>query len=234
MTFRAKLIAIEGIDGAGKRTQIELLSRALTARGVAHLRLGFPRYDSFFGRMVGRFLNGGLGPLEQVDPRFSALLFAGDRLEAKPLLEEALRGGRNVLVDRYVASNLAHQAARLPAGEREEFQAWLAQLEYEVYGLPREDLVIYLRLPARVAHDRVAKKAARDYTRLPRDLQEASVAHLEQAAGVYDRMARAASWATVECVVASTGALRGPEEIHGDVLAAVESRLFDRAATPSA
>jgi len=224
MVLRSKLLAMEGIDGSGKRTQLDLLARVLAERGVPHVQISFPRYDSFFGQMVGRFLNGEFGALEQVDPHFSALLFAGDRLEAKGELDEELRKGKTVVADRYVASNLAHQTARVPPDDREEFLAWLKRLEYDVYRLPREELVVYLRLPASVAHDMVARKAARDYTTRQRDLQEASVAHLEQAAEVYDLLAMAPNWVTIECYDEAAGQLRAPDQIHADVLKAIEAR----------
>src|SRR5438046_10436153 len=90
MPVRGKLIAIEGIDGSGKRTQVELLATALRTQGHSVHSTGFPQYVSWFGKMVGQFLNGELGPLESVDPHFTALLYAGDRYEAKPRLETAL------------------------------------------------------------------------------------------------------------------------------------------------
>ncbi len=147
---RGKLIVIEGIDGAGKGTQTDLLARAFQQRGVPFVKFGFPRYESSFGRLIARFLNGEFGPLPAVNAHFSALLYAGDRFEAKPDLEAALDSGRTVVTDRYIASNLAHQAARVPAERRAEFTSWLRQLEYGTYGLPIEDLVIYLRVPARM------------------------------------------------------------------------------------
>jgi len=125
---RGKLIVIEGIDGAGKGTQAGLLAHALQQRGIAFVTFSFPRYESSFGRLIAQFLNGDFGPLAAVDPHFSALLYAGDRLEAKPDLEGALNSGRAVVLDRYVASNLAHQAARMPAERRGEFVGWLRQL----------------------------------------------------------------------------------------------------------
>ena len=87
MTSPGKLIAIEGIDGSGKRTQVDLLEKALIAGGHSVYSTGFPQYDSWFGKMVGQFLNGDFGALETVDPHFSALLYAGDRFEAKFRLE---------------------------------------------------------------------------------------------------------------------------------------------------
>ncbi len=225
MPHRGRFIAIEGIDGSGKRTQIDLLSHALEARGVAHVRYSFPRYESSFGRLVARYLNGDFGRLDAVDPHFSALLYAGDRFEARAELESALAEGKTVLADRYIGSNLAHQTARVGTQRREEFLSWLKRLEYGIYGLPAEELVIYLRLPALEAHRLVGLKAARNYTHLQRDLQEADLKHLEQAALVYDRLATEPNWVTVECFETAAGELRQPEAIHRAVMAAVESRL---------
>jgi dTMP kinase len=224
MPARGKLIVLEGIDGSGKRTQLEALARELSVRQIAATEISFPRYEGFFGKLVARFLNGEFGTLDAVDPHFSALLYAGDRLESKPLLEAALASGRTVLADRYVGSNLAHQGSRVPAEKRAEFLAWLKQLEYQVYALPAEDLVVYLRVPVAEAHRLIGEKSARQYTNLRRDLQEADFAHLQAAAALYDELARQPNWVKIECMDAS-GTLRPPAAIHQDVLAAVEAQI---------
>jgi len=229
---RGKLIVIEGIDGAGKGTQTDLLARAFEQRGIPFVKFGFPRYQSSFGHLIARFLNGEFGPLAAVDPHFSALLYAGDRFEAKPHLEAALDSGRTVVTDRYIASNLAHQAARVPAESRAEFISWLRQLEYGTYGLSVEDLVIYLRVPADEGHRLVGLKSARSYTAKSRDLQESDVLHLKEAALVYDELAQAPNWVTIECFDARSEKLRSPEEIHRDVLEAVGARVLSRVAQP--
>jgi len=225
MTQRGKLIALEGIDGSGKRTQLDLLAAYLEKRGLSTLCVSFPRYESFFGKLVGRFLNGEFGSVAQVDPHFSALLYAGDRLEFKPEIESALSAGKIVLADRYIGSNMAHQSERVPAEKREEFFAWLKQLEYVLYGLPVEDLVIYLRVPAMQAHHLVGLKAAREYTSRRRDILEADIAHLQQTAITYEKLATAPNWVRIECTDSSSGALHSPEIVHQAVLQAVTSRI---------
>jgi dTMP kinase len=240
---RGKLIVLEGIDGSGKRTQLHMLARALASRGIPFTQLSFPRYGGFFGKMVAQFLNGQFGSLDSVDPHFSSLLYAGDRLDAKHAIESALRSGRVVLADRYIGSNLAHQGARVPRARRAAFLAWLTKLEYEIYALPPEDLVIYLRVPPSEAHRLVGQKAARKYTKRRRDILEASVAHLATASHVYDQLARQRNWVKIDCAEPAQrgkakpaaresrkspppSALRPPESIHEELMRAVASRAL--------
>lgn len=225
MPARGKLIVVEGIDGSGKRTQLELLVRALSARGVAFTQISFPRYDGFFGRLVAQFLNGEFGPLESVDAHFSALLYAGDRLEAKPGIEADLAAGRVVLADRYIGSNLAHQGAMVAREKRDDFLRWLKELEYQVYALPPEDLVVYLRVPPAEAQRLVGEKGAREYTKLRRDIMESDLAHLQAASEIYDQLSRQPNWLKIECFDAASHRLRAPEAIHEEILLAVEARV---------
>jgi dTMP kinase len=234
MTPRGKLIALEGIDGSGKRTQLDLLAHALEARGLSIMCISFPRYDSSFGRLAGRYLNGDFGPLETVDPHLSSLLYAGDRFEAKGELESALAAGKIVLADRYIGSNLAHQSERVPPEQRDDFLAWLKRVEYGVYGLPVEDLVVYLRIPTTEAHRLIGLKAPRTYTSRRHDILEADVTHLEQTARIYDRLATEPNWVRIDCTNMASGALYSPEEIHRALLDAVESRVFPQNASQTA
>jgi len=222
MTTRGILIAIEGIDGSGKHTQAKLLEHALSSKGHSVYATGFPQYDSWFGSMVGKFLNGDYGALGTVDPHFSALLYAGDRFEAKWRLESVLNEGKIALVDRYVGSNLAHQVARASAEKRSEFLRWIEHLEYSVYGMPREDLILYLRVPPSAAQKLVGQKSERKYTQETHDIQEKSLRHLEDAAEMYDMLSRSRPWATIQCYDAQSGTLRLPEDISGEVFSAVQ------------
>jgi dTMP kinase len=227
-----KLIAIEGIDGSGKRTQLNLLHGIIASGEGGHsvYSTAFPQYDSWFGKMVGQFLNGDFGPLDSVDPRFTSLLYAGDRFEAKPKLEAALNNGQIVLVDRYVGSNLAHQTARVPLEKRAEFIRWIEHLEYGIYELPREDLILYLRVPPSEAQRLVAQKSKRSYTTAKQDILEASLRHLEQAAEMYDLLSRHAPWVTIECFDAARGEMRPPKDIAEEVLAAVNKVISTQVA----
>jgi len=220
------LICLEGIDGSGKATQSRLLLDALRQRlGEERLlTLSFPRYgQSFFAAEVAAYLNGERGTLEQVNPRFSAILFAGDRFEAKPMIMEALAQGKIIICDRYVSSNTAHQGARLPQAERAEFYRWNERLEYEVYGLPKPDLTFFIDTPPDIAWQMVAQKAARDYTDRKRDIQEAKADYLHEVYRVYQELAATHDWQVIECV--REGVMRMPEDIGGEVLRMVLERI---------
>jgi dTMP kinase len=225
MSTRGLLIAFEGIDGSGKQTQAKLLEQSLKSEQLPVYSTGFPQYESWFGRMVGQFLNGEFGPLESVDPHFTALLYAGDRFEAKQRITSALDAGKIVLVDRYIGSNLAHQVARAPAGQRAEFLNWIEHLEYNIYGMPRESLILYLRVPPQQAQELIGQKSKRNYTEAKHDLQESSIGHLAEAAEMYDMLSRQRPWATVQCYNAAANCLRLPEDIATEVLDAVKPLL---------
>jgi len=221
MTTRGKLIAVEGIDGSGKQTQVRLLAQALEARGHKVFSTGFPQYESWFGKMAGQFLNGDFGSIHTVDPHFAALLYAGDRFENKGPILAALDRGDVILTDRYIASNLAHQTARSAPEKRAQFRAWIEHLEYGIYGLPKEDLVLYLRVTPKHAQSLVARKSARAYTDSAHDILEADSRHLQTASDIYDELARSPNWKTIECVDTGTQAMRTPEDIAREVIAAV-------------
>ena len=211
------LIALEGIDGSGKGTQAARLCERLQSAGTSVSLLSFPRYEATrFGRAIGDFLNGRFGTLDSVHPLLASLLYAGDRLESRAVLEEALRGHQVVVLDRYVASNVAHQGAKRHGLERAELREWIETIEFEIYQLPRPDLVILLDLPAQDAQHLIAKKQARSYTDKTADLQEADGFYLAEVREVYrDLAAGQPNWRMVSCL--EKGQLRTIEDVGEEV-----------------
>jgi dTMP kinase len=218
-------VAIEGIDGSGKGTQAALLQSRLTSDGDAVDVVSFPRYgQTRFGRAVGNYLNGEFGALETVHPLLASLLFSGDRFESKALIDEALRENDVLICDRYVASNVAHQCARLEGDERQSLRSWIEQTEYEVYGLPRADLTVLFDLPASAAQELVAGKPPRDYTSHIADIHEADQQYLERVRETYCELARHdGSWCRIDLV--ASGRLRPVDEIARDVYEVVTRKL---------
>ena len=119
------------------------LQARFNCRDIARQLVSFPRYvqATHFGRKVADFLNGRFGQLSEVNPFLAALLYAGDRFESKAWLTEAIRTHEVVILDRYVPSNMAHQASKLEGAERAELIAWVEQVEFGIYQLPRPEPV---------------------------------------------------------------------------------------------
>lgn len=219
------LIVFEGIDGSGKATQAHLLREYLSERNVACSLFSFPCYDGLYGRLVARYLNGEFGDVFEVSPHLASLSYAGDRLEHRDLLRERLRAGEIVLVDRYVASNMAHQGAKLPVEQRADFVSWIEELEYTVHGAPRENLVFYCRIPVSIAQQLVDKKDTRRYTADRRDIHEKNAAYLQDVCSQYEWLAqRYDHWESIEAVNGE-GQLRSPETVHKEIVHRFERRF---------
>ena len=230
---RALLVAIEGIDGSGKGTQSAALCERLGRSGRAACILSFPRYQqTHFGAAIGQFLDGRFGSLDDVHPQLAAVLFACDRFESRDMILKAAADHDVVIFDRYVASNMAHQAARLDEPQRSHLARWIETIEYEVFGVPPADLTILLDLPAAMAQALIATKAQRSYTDKPADLQEADTGYLDRVRQMYVSLARQQPrWGRIDCLRDSS--LRSVENIADELFDLVDRRLTDRSFPPS-
>jgi dTMP kinase len=220
-----QLIALEGIDGSGKGTQAARLQRFLAEQGYGCRMWSFPRYGATqFGAQIAAYLNGRFGALHEVHPVLVSLLFAGDRLETRADLLASLAEADVVLCDRYVPSNIAHQGAKLEGSARSEVIRWIEFVEYELFALPRADLVLWLDMPVEHAQALIARKGQRDYTQHAADLQEADGAYLEQVRSVYAELAaHDATWISVPAVGAN--GLRPVDEVADELARTVINRL---------
>lgn len=222
------LIAIEGIDGAGKRTQTERLKARLEANGFTVGVISFPRYgETIMARAVADYLNGKFGDIGDMPAHFPALLYAGDRFESRTLLCELLNARDIVLADRYVASNLAYQGAKLGDAERAEFIDWMTRIEHDVYQLPLADLTVYLDVPVQVSSSLVAKKPKRSYTDATKDLHERNADYMAACRDVYSMLIGAqhrSQWVAVACTD-HHGVMRDINTIHAAIWETVEAYL---------
>lgn len=223
---KGNFFVVEGTDGSGKATQIELLKNNLEQLGARVAIVDFPQYYStFFGAMVGQYLRGEFGGLNDVDPHLSSLLYAGDRWQAKDKISSELKDGKTVLGNRYTGANMAYQTARIPQEKREEFLNWLEELEYKVYGIPREDVVVFLHVPVEIGQELLRKKAKREYiTDGDRDMYEKNVDYQKKVEEVYFRLLeRNKHWVLVECCNVN-GELMSVDEIQKNVLTVLKEK----------
>jgi len=211
------LIAIEGADGVGKNTACKGLREALAAAGRSATVIGFPRYGETVGGItIGRFLAGEMGV--PVRPRAAAVLYALDRFEWREAILEAQAQHDVVIFDRYIASNMAYQAARLDPGEARAMMEWILALETDQFALPRPALSIYLDTPWELARALILKKAQRSYTDRSFDEYEADVALQQRVRANYETIVAAGLLGPWRVVRASEGgAMRPPGAIVAEI-----------------
>lgn len=204
------LFVIDGIDGSGKTTQINLLAENLKKQNIPFEVVSFPRYeDNIYGELIKRYLEGEFGSIDDVNPYLMSLAYAGDRVLAKPEIESWLSEGKMVLANRYVSSSKAHLGANLSPEKREEFINWLDELEYQTNGISKEDLTILLTVDPKISQKNVAGKHT--------DLHEQSLRHLEDASKIYLGLAKKeTNWYVVDCV--KDGGMRIREDINQEIM----------------
>lgn len=221
---KGKLIVIDGGDGSGKATQSHLLITILEKKKYRVKYMDFPRYySSFHGKIVGRFLTGEFGKLDDVSPYLSSLAYALDRASAKEEMDAWLSRGGIIVSNRYATSSMAHQGARLPKDQQKDFINWIDELEYKVHKIPREDLVIYLYVPWKIGYELTLKKEVRAYAKGGLDLAEKDMKHRQEAEALYLRLAKErGNWVMIDCV--KDGTMRTKEEIFDEILKVLKSK----------
>lgn len=222
------IIVIEGIDAVGKKTQTQLLKSRAESIGLSAAILSFPRYgETLFADSVAKYLNGEFGELEHIDPHFPALLYAGDRFESREQILHLVQTHNLLIIDRYVASNIAYQSARVDASVRAAFIKWLSQIEYEIYQLPKPDLNVYLDLPATTASQMIHNRKQRSYTEKVADLHEKDTDYLAACQGVYRMLIDenfSGPWLSIQCAQPD-GQMRAKLEISDSIWHGLEPEI---------
>lgn len=195
-------IVLEGADGSGKTTQFNLLADKLRRLGHEVEVFDFPRYEKASSHFIRAYLNGEYGPAASINPYTASLFYALDRFEAAPEILKALRSGKIVLSNRYVGSNMAHQGSKFEdEGQQRGFFLWEDGLEYQLLGIPRPTINIFLRVPAEISYELITGKGTRSYTKKSHDEHEADLEHLKKSVATYDRLTQLfpKDFVAVEC-----------------------------------
>lgn len=208
--MKGKLIVVDGIDGSGKTTQVNLLAEYLEQQKIPFEVISFPRYeDNLYGKLIRRYLEGEFGSINEVNPYLVALAYAGDRVLAKPSIEKWLAEGKVVLANRYVSASKAHMGANLPEEKREEFIKWLDELEYQTNGMPKEDLTILLNVDPLMGQKNITGKHI--------DIHEQNLKHLEEAGKLYLSLAKKeTNWYVVDCM--KNEEMKTREDMHKEIM----------------
>lgn len=224
------LVVLEGLDGAGKSTQVRMLREYLGSIFPSLDYIHFPRYDApVYGGLIGKFLRGGFGSIESVHPQLVALLFAEDRHDAAVRIKDVLDSGGTVLLDRYVYSNIAYQCAKLQdAVEAEELRKWILDTEFGDFGLPRPELNIFLDVPIGFVEKSLNSSRAgddREYLQGRQDIHEADISFQKKVRDMYRLQASLdPSLVVVDCA-GEDGRMLPPDTIFSRIKKVVDARI---------
>lgn len=222
-------IVIEGLDGAGKSTQVELLKNYYQKNGKQTEFIHFPTSDSdIFGDMISRFLRGEFGGLKDVNPYLVALLFAGDRFNLAEQIRTWLAEGKSVINDRYVYSNIGFQCAKMNSAESAaELFDWIFKLEYDYFKIPTPELSIFLDVPFSFTTKRLTTAREgkdRDYLRGKIDIHEADLDFQKTVRETYLKaVSKDPNFIRINCTD-SDGNMLAPENISGLITNEIKKR----------
>lgn len=220
------LIAIDGVDASGKQTQTQMLLERLMAEGENVRGISFPSYDNPSSTLVKMYLAGDFGKsADDVNAYATSTFYAADRFATyRTDWGKDYTSGKTIVADRYVSSNLIHQASKIDDDtEKDKFLTWLDDLEYNIYSLPRPDITIFLDMPpeygAMLMKDRLNKASGGG----EKDIHENDFSYLEKSYKNAVFIAEKFGWRRISCV--KDGKVRSIEDIHGDIYSAVKGLI---------
>ncbi len=211
-----KLIVIEGLDGCGKSTQLELLPQNLKKRCIESQSVSFPDYDSDSSALVKMYLNGEFGKKPgDVNAYAASLFYAVDRFASYKTNWGEYYDQNGVIVSgRYTTSNAVHQTSKMDESQWADFLDWLYDLEYNKVGIPKPDKVIFLDMPVEVSQKLLSGRYKGDETK--KDIHESDTAYLDKCRKAAMFTAKYSGWTVIPC--AKDGEPRPIEDIANDIL----------------
>lgn len=218
-----KLIVIEGTDSSGKETQTKRLFEKLEEQGLKVKKISFPNYDSPACEPVKMYLAGAFGEdAMKVNPYPVSTMYAIDRYASfKTDWEKFYNEDGVIVTDRYVTSNMVHQASKIKdLDEKKQYLNWLEDLEYEKMGIPRPDLVIFLNMPTEMAVKLMAERKNKITGEEKKDIHERDREYLKESHANACKIANIYNWKEIKC---SDGErIKTIEEIGEEVFSLVE------------
>lgn len=216
--MKGKLIVIEGGDGSGKKVQTDTLFTRLVQEGYNVRKISFPNYGSESSSLIKMYLRGDFGNSpEDVSAYIASTFFAVDRYASyKTDWQKFYADGGIVLADRYTTSNMVHQTSKIhDEAQRNKFLDWLWAFEFEMFGLPIPDCVVFLDMPPEYSRKLIENRKNKITGEEEKDIHEKSQQHLIDAYYGACEVARKYNWSKINCV--SQGKIRSIKDIHREL-----------------
>lgn len=225
MEKKADIIVLEGLDGSGKSTQFDRLTKYFEERGKKVRAISFPDYESRSSVPVTMYLNGEIaGSADAVNAYAASSFYAVDRyISFKQFWEKDYEEGTTVLAARYVTSNCIYQMTKLPEQQWESYLEWLEDYEYEKLGLPRPSLVIFLDMPIEISQRLMTRRYKGDETK--KDIHEVNVEYLQRCRKAALYTAKKQGWRIIGC--SRDGEPLSRDLIFSDILSVIDN-VIDR------
>lgn len=218
-----RLIVIDGTDGSGKETQMNILQRKLEEKNIDFRKVSFPNYDSPSSSLVKMYLSGEFGKdAKTVSPYIASTFYAADRYATyKKDLEEYYENGGLILADRYTTASMVHQAGKIKdKDERKKFLEWLWNLEFNIYKIPKPDKVFFLNMPIDYVTKLIANRKNKFDQNATKDIHEEDKKHLQDSYEAACEVSKDYNWNEIKCVV--NGNLRTREDIGEEIFSIVK------------
>ncbi len=218
-----RLIVIEGLDSSGKETQSKKLTQYLAEKGLNVKRIEFPNYKSPSSSLVKMYLAGEFGNnAESVNAYAASAFYAVDRYATyKTDFEDLYNSGATIIADRYVTSNLIHQASKIEdKSKRDQYLDWVCDFEYNLLSLPRPDKVIFLNMPLEVSVALMKERANKADGSDKKDIHERDYSYLENTYACAMEMVEKYSWDCVNC--SENSKPRSIDDIFADIIKLVD------------
>ena len=211
---KGKLIVLDGLDGCGKTTQLDLAVGFLNEQNIKCRKVSFPNYHTITGQLVECYLNGEIPAGGRTGAFAASLMYALDRYVSYVTdWKDYYESGGIVLAGRYTTSNLIYQLTKVTKHEREHFTSWLLDLEYVKLGLPKPDMVLFLDMPVEVSQKLLLERYRGDETK--KDIHEKDVEFLRDCKNSADFAAERCGWTVINC--AEDGGARPIEDIYSEI-----------------
>ena len=218
-----KLIVIDGTDGSGKQTQMEMLEENLKKAGIKYKKISFPNYDSPSSSLVKMYLSGEFGnDADKISPYIASSFFAVDRYATyKKDLEEYYENGGLILADRYTTANMVHQAGKIhDKNERKKFLDWLWDLEFNIYRIPIPTKVFFLNMPTEYSLKLMENRKNKFDATAKKDIHESNKEYLKECYDSACEIAKEYNWEEIKCV--KEGSIRTREDISNEIFEIVK------------